>query len=82
MPRRVRRAPRKRKREDDAPAILASDRDAFEAELEERAVRWSDAYTESRPSDSPVVEQLPLELQRSHDLMKELDHVTEGTPHA
>ncbi|WFD43593.1 hypothetical protein MPSI1_002256 [Malassezia psittaci] len=71
MPRRVRRA-RKADEEDGKPITISqSEREAFEAELEERSARWTEAYAD-------IVEQLPLELQRSFSLTKELDRQSEG----
>ena len=48
MPRRVRRA-RKADEEDGKPITISqSEREAFDAELEERFARWTEAYADSK----------------------------------
>lgn len=77
MPRRVRR-PRKDDDDGEPITISQSEQEAFDVELKDRVSRWSEAYSDSTCISDAVVEQLPLELQRSFNLMKELDRHSEG----
>lgn len=62
---------RRQTKDDDAPVhVLEKERDLFQAEIGGRAERWAEEYAD-------IVEQLPLELQRTFHLLKELDQGSE-----
>ena len=62
---------RRHKKDDDAPIHVSDrEREVFQAEIGGRAERWAEEYAD-------IVEQLPLELQRTFHLLRELDQRSE-----
>lgn len=77
---RVNASKRRKTDEDDVPVVVSEkEREIFEAEIDERTERWAEEYSESAsPATDAVVKHLLPEMQRTFDLIKELDDSSEG----